>query len=100
MVESLFKEFQEVCIDKLMATEGKELEITAYLNDPDQLDLVLEGYLYGSNGLNSKYVYGRNETYLRLSKSFNGKLQDGIVSIGKSPRFGGGPGSFFGGSDE
>lgn len=99
MVEVL-KEFQEVCIDKIAATEGKELEISAYLTSPEQLDLVLEGYLYSSVGLNSKYVHGRNETYLRLTKSFNGKFMDDVVSIGKTPKFGGGFGNVFGGSDE
>jgi len=100
MVEFL-KEFQEVCIDKMAATHGEELEISAYLTDPDQLDLVLEGYMYGKNGFNSKYVYGRNETYLRLSKSFAGNFNNGLVQIGKSPRFGSnGPANIFGGSDE
>ena len=96
MVE-LFKDFQEVCVDRITATNGQELEISANLTDPDQVDLVLESYLYGPLGLNSRYVPARNEMYLRLSCSFHGRLRDDIVAIGKTPRYdGGSSGSLFG----
>lgn len=95
MVE-IIKDLAETCVDKITATEGKELQISAYLTDPDQIDMVLEGFLYGSAGLNSGYVPERNEQYLRLTCSFRGKLRDDVVAIGKAPRINNSNGGFFG----
>ena len=100
MVE-LFKEFEEVCVDKITATEGNELQISAYLTDPDQIDLIMEGFLYSEAGLKSKYVPKRNELYLRITKSFDGKLCNDIVKIGQAPRMhNAGFGGFFGNDNE
>lgn len=98
MVE-LFKEFQEICVDRIAETSGAGLEITAYLTDPAQIDIVLEGFIYSEAGLNSKYVPQRNEKYLRLSKSFGGKAANDIVEIAKAPRFQNNTSGLFSGGD-
>ena len=99
MVE-LFKEFQEVCVDKLTQTEGAGLQVTANINSAEQIDLVMEGFIYSRYGLNSRYVSARNEMLLRLTKSFNGKTCNDIVEVAKAPRFNSGMGGLFGGGNE
>ena len=99
MVE-IFKEFQETCVEKITQTHGEGLEETAYITDPEQIEIVLEGFIYSEAGLNSRYVPQRNEKFLRLSKSFGGKTCNDIVEIAKAPRFQqAGPGFFSGGDD-
>ena len=99
MVE-LFKEFQEVCVDTLAATHGEALEISAYLTDPEQIEVVLESYVYGPAGLNSRYVPRRNESFLRLTKSVNGQFANNVVEIGRTPRIQTGASGFFGGNED
>ena len=83
MVE-IFKDFQEVCLDHLTVTRGEELELTANITNPKQLDLVMMGNVYGANGLRSRYFTQQKESMLRLTCSFNGRARSDITEIGKS----------------
>lgn len=80
----IVKDFQEVCLDKLTVTEGKELEITANITSPKQLDLVMMGNVYGNNGLRSRYFTQQKESMLRLTCSLQGRARTDIAEIGKS----------------
>lgn len=80
----ILKDFQEVCLDKLTVTEGKELEIAANITSAKQLDLVLMGNVYGQNGLRSRYFETQKDSMLRLTCSFEGRCRTDIVEIGKS----------------
>ena len=86
MVE-FFKDLSEECVDKLSATEGKGLEIMANIDHYALVEVMLESYMYGPSGLNSRYVRERNEMLLRLSVSKNGRGRDDMRDIGKAPRF-------------
>lgn len=80
----ILKDFQEVCLDKLTVTEGKELEIAANITSAKQLDVVMMGNVYGQNGLRSRYFETQKDSLLRLTCSFEGRCRSDIVEIGKS----------------
>lgn len=80
----ILKDFQEVCLDKLTVTHGKELEISANITSAKQLDLVMMGNVYGQNGLRSRYFETQKDSMLRLTCSFEGRCRTDIVEIGKS----------------
>lgn len=94
MVE-LFKDMQQICLEKLTVTSGEELELLANITSPEQLDLVLMGNIYGPQGLRSRYFQTQKDSLLRLTCSYQGRARTDIVEIGKSmrmqmPGFGGG----------
>ncbi len=79
------KTLKENCVDALRVTEGKDLEISANITSPKQIPLIMQGYLYSQ--LRSKYVTERTQMYLRLTISYNARMRDDVVGIGKSPDF-------------
>lgn len=83
----IIKDFQEVCLDKLTVTSGEELEISANITNPKQMDLVMMGNVYGKNGLRSRYFTQQKESMLRLTCSFQGRARSDITEIGKSVKF-------------
>ena len=80
----IIKDFQEVCLDKLTATGGEELEISANITSPRQLDLVMMGNVYGAHGLRSRYFANQKDSMLRLTCSYQGRCRTDVVEIGKS----------------
>lgn len=80
----ILKDFQEVCLDKLTVTQGRELEISANITSHKQLDLVMMGNVYGQNGLRSRYFETQKDSMLRLTCSYEGRCRSDIVEIGKS----------------
>lgn len=86
-MEQLLKDMQEICLEKLTVTGGKELEMLANINSPEQMDLVLMGNIYGRNGLRSRYFGDQKDSLLRLTCSYQGRCRSDIVEIGKSVRF-------------
>lgn len=83
MVE-FFKDFQEVCLDKLTEPSGPALEMTANITSSAQMDLVLMGNVYGNNGLRSRYFMQQRDTLLRLTCSFQGRCRSDITEVAKS----------------
>lgn len=71
---------QDVCIEKLTATTGRELEITANISHPDQFDAVMEGYIDSAFG--SQYGVDKFEMLLRLTCSLKGRARDDLTTIG------------------
>ena len=86
MVEYI-KELPEICVDNLMATSGKKLEIMANIRHPAMVDMIMESYLYGESGLNSPFIRDQYEAILRLSIGYDGRGRSDVVEIGKAPRF-------------
>mgnify|MGYP003318197658 CR=1 FL=1 len=86
MVEYI-KELPEICVDNLMAVEGKKLELMANIRHHSMVEMMMESYLYGESGLNSPFVREYNEMILRLSVGFDGRGRTDVVDIGKAPRF-------------
>lgn len=80
----IIKDFQEVCLDKLTVTSGEELEITANITSPRQLDLVTMGNVYGETGLRSRYFTQQKESMLRLTCSVGGRARGDITEVAKS----------------
>lgn len=95
---TMLKTLKETAIDKLSATEGKELDISANLTDPGQFDAILESHAHSHLG--SKYVIDRCDLLKRLTNSYQGRYRSDIVQIGQTPeyQFNAGPGSSGGGS--
>ena len=85
MPEIIEKSPREYCLDGLSAIEGKELERSANLTSPEQFELVGEAYIYSF--MKSKYVPGKNEMYLRLTLSYQGRFRNDLVEIGKAPMY-------------
>ena len=77
------KQSRDVCIDKLTSTEGLDLEITANLTGPGQVDAVMEGYI--AKALHSKYGVQKYQMLLRLTDSMRGRCRDDLTGIGKTP---------------
>lgn len=75
------KQTQDVCVDKLTSTSGKDLEIMANINHPDQLDAVMEGFADAIFG--SRFGVERMEMLLRLTCSFQGRARDDLTHIGE-----------------
>lgn len=71
-------------MDKLTTTEGKELEITANLTTPGQLDAIILGNVYGPCGLKSRYYIAQRDALLRATISQGGNGRAGIIEIGKA----------------
>lgn len=80
----VFKDFQEVCVDRLTVTHGEELEIMANLTSPKQFDLILMANVYGAHGLRSRHFEEQKDAMLRLTCSYQSKCRNDIVEIGKS----------------
>lgn len=80
----ILKDFKEICLDKLTVTEGKELEITANLTTPSQLDAIIMGNVYGNCGLKSRYYISQRDALLRATISQGGNGRAGIIEIGKA----------------
>lgn len=88
----VLKTLKETAIDKLSATEGKELDISANLTNPKQMNAILESHAHSHLG--SRYVIDRCDLLKRLTNSFDGRFRTDIVTIGQSPEIvGGGVGS-------
>ena len=81
----ILKTLKETAIDKLSATEGKDLDISANLTSADQFDAILESHAHSHMG--SKYVIDRCDLYKRLTISYMGRFRNDIVAIGQSPEF-------------
>ena len=77
------KQTKDVCVEKLTATDGVELEITANLTSSSQLAAVLEGHI--ATALNSKYGQSKYRMLLRLTNSWQGRCRDDLTGIGKTP---------------
>lgn len=77
------KQSKDVCIDKLTSTEGFDLEITANLQSPAQVEAVMEGYIAGM--LHSRYGVKKYQMLLRLTDSMRGRCRDDLTGIGKTP---------------
>lgn len=77
------KQSRDVCIDKLTSTEGIDLEITANLTSPSQVEAVMEGYI--GKSLNSRYRVQKYQMLLRLTDSMRGRCRDDLTGIGKTP---------------
>ena len=81
----IMKTLKETAIDKLSATEGKELDISANITNPGQFDAILESHAHSHLG--SKYVIDRCDLLKRLTNSYMGRYRTDIVTIGQSPEF-------------
>lgn len=81
----LLKTLKETAIDKLSATEGKDLDISANLTHPDQIGVILESHAHSMLG--SEYVIDRCDLYKRLTVSYMGRYRSDIVTIGTGPEF-------------
>ena len=81
MVE--FQQSRDVCIEKLTSTSGVELEITANITHPSQLNAVMEGYV--CRALNVQYGIAKYQMLLRLTDSYKARCRDDLGGIGKVP---------------
>lgn len=77
------KQSKDVCIEKLTSTTGVDLEITANLKHPAQLNAVMEGYI--CKALNVGYGIQKYQMLLRMTDSWNGRARDDLTGIGKVP---------------
>ena len=77
------KQSKDVCIDKLTSTAGADLEITANITHPSQLNAVMEGYV--CRALNVDYGIAKYQMLLRLTDSYRGRCRDDLTGIGKVP---------------
>ena len=81
----IIKTLKETAVDKLSATEGKELDISANLTSADQFAVILESHAHSHLG--STYVIERCDLLKRLTNSYHGRFRTDIVEIGKTPEF-------------
>ena len=77
------KQSKDVCIDHLTSTTGEDLEIMANLQNPSQMNVVMQGFI--GQGLNSQYRVERTYRLLRATVSWKGRGRDDLRSIGKVP---------------
>ncbi len=80
---TIVKTLKESALDKLSATGGKELDISANLTDPGQFEAILESHAHSQLG--STYVIERCDLLKRLTNSYGGRFRSDIVEIGKAP---------------
>lgn len=76
---------RDTVIDKLTSTEGQELEITANLTAPAQIDAIMDSYV--SMFFNSSYGRQQAELLLRLTDSWKGRCREDLTGIGKVSDF-------------
>lgn len=74
------KQTQDICVEKLTSVNGNDLEIMANLTHPNQIDVVMEGYVDAVFG--SKFGVHMSEMLLRLSCSYKGRARDDLTTIG------------------
>lgn len=72
-------------VGRLTRTEGKELDISCNLTSNKQIELFIEEMAL--THLGSKYVSKRADLLKRLTCSYQGKLRNDLVEIGKTPEF-------------
>lgn len=77
------KQSKDVCIDHLTSTTGEDLEIMANLQNPSQMNVVMQGFI--GQGLNSQYRVERTYRLLRATVSWKGRGRDDLTNIGKVP---------------
>ena len=77
------KQSKDVCIEKLTSTSGVDLEITANISHPSQINAVMEGYI--CRALNVSYGVEKYQMLLRLTDSYKGRCRDDLGGIGKVP---------------
>lgn len=74
---------KELAIANLSAETGNELEITANLTSPAQMDLVMEAFAHARLG--SRYTIERMELLLRMTKAVGGRHRTDVVELTKGP---------------
>ena len=77
------KQSKDVCIDHLTSTTGEDLEIMANLQNPSQMNVVMQGFI--GQGLNSQYRVEKTYRLLRATVSWKGRGRDDLTIIGKVP---------------
>lgn len=77
----IIKTLKEVALDKLSATEGVELDLTANLTNSEQFRAIMESHAHSHLG--SDYITGRVDLLKRLTCSYEGRHRSDIVAIGK-----------------
>lgn len=81
MVE--IEQTRDTVVKWLTRTEGKDLEITANLQNTSQISAVLEGLV--AKSLGSSVGASESEMLLRLTISMHGRGRDDLTNIGRTP---------------
>ena len=84
----IFKTFRQYAIEVLSKLKGEELQISANLTSPDQLDYLLESHAHSVLG--AEFVIEETDMYLRLTKSYNSKYSEYVSQIAQTPEYKGG----------
>lgn len=89
----ILKGLKEQTLDRLSATHGEELNLTANLTSGRQMKYIMQSHAH--QYLGSAYVRDRCELLQRLTCSYNGRHRTDLVDVGKS----GGKDDLFGGTE-
>lgn len=76
------KTIKEQALDRLSATEGKELDLSCNLSSGTQLEIVLESEAHAVLGC--RFYVRTTERMLRLTNGFQGRHRQDIVEIAKA----------------
>lgn len=74
---------RDTIVKKLTSTRGEDLEITANITHPAQIDVVLEGLV--AKVIGDDVAVEEYQTLLRSTNSWQGRCRTDLTGIGKTP---------------